>query len=138
MRIDHVAWPVRDPRQTHGFYHGALGLGLVQAYAGKELMLVYALPGGGSLVFSAAKDAAPAQAEFVAWEQRHVGIVVETRAEFDHWLARLREHEIDHQVIDDERIYFADPDGLVLELEVAAQVEINPAASEVLASWIER
>lgn len=138
MRIDHVAWPVRDPRQTHRFYHEVLGLELVQAYAGKELMLVYALPGGGTLVFSAAKDASPAQADFVAWERRHVGIIVETRAEFDYWLARLRECEITHELIDDERIYFSDPDGLVLELEVAAQVEVNPAAAEALERWVNR
>lgn len=137
MRIDHIAWPVRDPRQTHRFYHEVLGLKLVQAYADKELLLVYALPGGGSLVFSAAKDPVPPAAD-VAWERRHVGITVATRAEFDGWPERLEEHEVTHQLIDDERIYFSDPDGLVLELEVAAEVEISPAAHEVLERWLER
>src|SRR5512142_960983 len=49
MRIAHVAYPCHDPQETHRFYTRVLGLRLVQAYAGKQLLLVYALPDGGSL-----------------------------------------------------------------------------------------
>jgi catechol 2,3-dioxygenase-like lactoylglutathione lyase family enzyme len=136
MRIDHVAHLCRDPQETHRFYNGVLGLELVQAYAGKELLLVYALPGGGSLVFSASRDSATTvAADLVPWERQHVGITVDNRAELDRWLERLREHGIHHQLIDDERVYFADPDGLVLELEVASSTPVNRAAFEILARW---
>lgn len=135
MRIDHIAHPSRDPQETHRFYHGVLGLELVQAYAGKELMLVYALPGGGSLVFGASRESAPEPAHDVPWEHGHVGLTVATRAEFDRWLERLKELGIRHQLIDDERVYFSDPDGLVLELEVASPAPVNPSAAEILACW---
>jgi catechol 2,3-dioxygenase-like lactoylglutathione lyase family enzyme len=135
MRIDHVAYPCRDPHQTHRFYNGVLELELVQAYAGRELMLVYALPSGGSLVFSASSDSDAAPVENVPWERRHVGITVDTRAELDRWLERLKEHGVHHQLVDEERIYFADPDGLVLELEVASPTTADPSAPQVLARW---
>ncbi|HEX7286822.1 MAG TPA: VOC family protein [Candidatus Angelobacter sp.] len=135
MRIDHVAHPSRDPQETHRFYHGVLGLELVQAYAGNELILVYALPSGGSLVFSASSDSDAATVENVPWERRHVGITVDSRAELDRWLERLKEHGVHHQFIDDERIYFADPDGLALELEVASPPTANPSAFAILARW---
>ena len=135
MRIDHVAHPSGDPHETHRFYNGVLGLKLVQAYAGEELLLVYAVPEGGSLVFSSARDGAPSAVGNVSWERRHVGLTVSTRAELERWLQRLKESDVTHQLIDDDRVYFSDPDGLVLELEVATPTPVNPAASALLARW---
>jgi hypothetical protein len=63
-------------------------------------------------------------------------LTVATRAEFDAWVRRLKAAGVRHQIIDDERVYFTDPDGLVLELEVAAPVSFNPAAADVLARWL--
>lgn len=138
MRLDHVAHTCRDPRETHRFYHDVLGLKLVQAYSGGELMLVYELPGGGSLAFTTSSEGMPAVADEVFWQRRHVGLTVATRHDFDSWLQRLRESDIKYQLVEDERIYFSDPDGLVLEIEVAAPVASDPKAIEVLAGWRKR
>jgi catechol 2,3-dioxygenase-like lactoylglutathione lyase family enzyme len=135
MRLDHVAHSCQDPRETHKFYATLLGLKLVQAYAGKDLMLVYALPGEGSLVFTTRESSTPANNDASDWERRHVGLTLDTRAEFDAWLHRLRECGIAHKLISDERVYFSDPNGLVLELEVAAPATFNAAAEEILANW---
>jgi len=137
MRIDHVAHPCRDPRETHRFYTQVMGFKLVQAYAGAELLLVYALPGGGSLAFSASREYTPESPNQVAWERQHVGLTLATRAEYETWLKRLKEFAIPHRVVDDERTYFADPDGLVLELEVELASPADPKASETLARWLE-
>ena len=137
MRIDHVAHPSRDPAATHRFYSEVLKLRLIQAYAGPELMLVYRLPGGGSLVFSARRGDTRPPGDGMAWERRHVGLTVPTRAEFDAWLQRLKECGVRHELVDEERIYFADPDGLVLELEVESPAsDDDPAASEVVERWL--
>lgn len=135
MRLDHVAHPVRDPQQTHHFYSQVLGLKLAQAYAGSELLLVYALPDGGSLAFSATRAGEPPPGAEVSWDRRHVGLILSTRAEFESWLNRLKQFGVRHQLIDDERIYFSDPDGLVLELEVESPAAVNPDAAEILARW---
>ncbi len=135
MRLDHVAHPCEDPDATHRFYATVLGLQLVQAYAGSELMLVYALPGGGSLVFGTDKETASRHAD-ADWEREHVGLIISTHAEFEGWVRRLQECGIPHRIVDHERVYFADPDGLVLELEVASQTPVDPAASEKLARWL--
>jgi catechol 2,3-dioxygenase-like lactoylglutathione lyase family enzyme len=135
MRIDHVAHPCHDQHETHRFYGTVLGLQLVQAYAGKDLMLIYALPDGGSLVFSTCTGGVRPYDDDPDFERRHVGLTVDTRAEFDGWLRRLKEYGIKHQLIDDERVYFSDPNGVVLELEVASPTPIDPVASEMLARW---
>ena len=134
MRLDHVAHPCQNPHETHRFYAGILGLKLIQAYPGKQLLLVYALPGGGSLAFTTSTNQLRS-VDDADWECRHIGLTVDTRAEFDSWLSRLNEHGIRHKFIDDERVYFSDPDGLVLELEVASPTTINTAAEEILAHW---
>jgi glyoxylase I family protein len=117
MRIDHVANVCRDADATARFYGELLGLPLTRfAHDGAE-MLQFALPGGGSLVFTARPDAPRAPTPDRDWQQRHIGLTV---ADLTPWLARLRAHAIRHQLVDDDRLYFADPDGHVLELEVAA------------------
>jgi len=135
MRIDHVAYPCRDPQETHRFYSEILGLKLVQAYAGKELILVYALPGGGSLVFNASREREFTDTGSISWQRHHVGLTLATRDEFDSWLRKLQGAGVRHQLIDDERTYFADPNGLVLELEVESAANVDPRAAEVLARW---
>ena len=135
MRIDHVAYHCQNPQETHKFYSTVLGLKLVQAYAGKNLMLVYALPEKGSLVFTAKGTGTHPTENEGDWEYRHVGLILETRVEFDDWLRRLREFGIPHKLVDDERIYFSDPNGLVLELEVASPATVNAGAEEILANW---
>jgi catechol 2,3-dioxygenase-like lactoylglutathione lyase family enzyme len=135
MQIDHVARSTYSPHETHRFYTEVLGLRLTQAYAGEELMLVYALPGGGSLVFTTQRGGKRPRNSEVNWQREHVGLAVATRAELEGWLRRLDRYGVAHELVDDERVYFSDPDGLVLELEVACSTLIDPTASEVLARW---
>ena len=138
MRIDHIAYPCCDPFATHRFYSEVVGLELIQAFAGRELLLVYALPEGGNLVFSASPDRTPPAEKEVAWERQHVGLTVATRTELEQWIQKLKTLNVAYQLIDNERIYFSDPDGLVLEIEVDEPVARNPRAAEVLARWGQR
>jgi len=134
MRIDHVAHLCRNPHATHRFYSDVLGLKLNRAYAGRELMLIYELPNDGFLVFTSGESAAQAPSREI-WEREHIGLTVKTRVEFEHWLSKLKQHGISFQLVDNERIYFSDPDGLVLEIEVESRMSPDPAASEFLARW---
>lgn len=133
-----MAHPCRDPRQTHRFYTEVLGLKLVQAYAAEELMLMYALPEGGSLAFTTWGHGNFQLLGDVACELRHVGITVGTRAEFERCMSRLNEAGIRFQLVEDERIYFSDPDGLVIELEVGLALNPNPSAERVFDGWCEK
>jgi catechol 2,3-dioxygenase-like lactoylglutathione lyase family enzyme len=119
MRIDHVARVCRDAGATKRFYGELLGLHHEQLDFDGEPMLIFELPGGGSLVFTVRPGAAAPPAGEDEWQHQHVGLTVPSHHELDKWLHRLRAHAIRHQFVDGERIYFADPDGLVLELEVA-------------------
>jgi hypothetical protein len=64
-----------------------------------------------------------------------VGLTVSTRDELEQRIQKLKAVNVVFQLIDDERVYFSDPDGLVLELEVAEPVVRNPQAAEILAGW---
>jgi catechol 2,3-dioxygenase-like lactoylglutathione lyase family enzyme len=136
MRIDHVAHACDSPEETHRFYTEVLGLKLAQAYSGTELMLMYELPGGGNLVFSAAPGMSSIRTDHARWQREHVGLTVANRAEFDSWLRRLRKAGVAHELVNDERVYFSDPNGLVLELEVAEAPRSDSAAEDVLARWV--
>jgi catechol 2,3-dioxygenase-like lactoylglutathione lyase family enzyme len=48
VKLDHVAHPCASAAASHRFYAEVLGLPLAHAWAGEQLMLVYALPGGGA------------------------------------------------------------------------------------------
>jgi catechol 2,3-dioxygenase-like lactoylglutathione lyase family enzyme len=138
MRLDHIAYPCRDPFATHRFYSEVMGLELIQAFAGRELLLVYALPDGGNLVFSVSPDSvSPAEGD-VAWERQHVGLTVSTRTELEQWIQKLKTLNVAHRLIDAERVYFSDPNSLVLEIEVDEPVARNPQAAEILVRWEQR
>src|SRR5437868_4664885 len=119
MRLDHVANVCRDAAATTRFYRELLGLPFSEHDHGGQHMLVFKLPAGGMLVFTVSDDAPPTPTDERDWLRRHIGLAVANAVELDAWLTRLRAHGIRHQLVDNERIYFADPDGLVLELEVA-------------------
>ena len=119
MHIDHVANVCRDAAATTHFYRELLGLPLTEVDHGGQHMLVFKLPAGGMLVFTVSDDTPPPSTDERDWQRRHIGLTVANAAELDPWLTRLRAHGIRHQLVDNERIYFADPDGVVLELEVA-------------------
>lgn len=138
MRLDHAAYPCRDPETTHRFYSGLLGLQLVNAFAGEDLMLIYELPEGGSLVFTATRNAQPEVNSEADWENRHLGLTVSSRAELDAWGKRLEDCGIEYRWVDDERIYFSDPDELVLELEVRSPLTADPTASDKMQRWLSR
>jgi catechol 2,3-dioxygenase-like lactoylglutathione lyase family enzyme len=119
MRLDHVALVCRDPAATTRFYGELLGLPLTRFDHDGADMLLFALPAGGTLVFTSQPDARPAPTPPRDWQRIHLGLTVASAAELDAWMTRLRTHQIRHELIDNERLYFPDPDGHVLELEVA-------------------
>ena len=119
LRLDHVAHVSRDAAATVDFYRDILGLAPDRIAARGAEMLRFALPGGGSLVFSVRPNASAPSAVKSNWEDRHAGLAVSSQADLDACALRLRERGVPHRVVDGNRLYFADPDGLVIELEAA-------------------
>jgi len=67
-----------------------------------------------------------------------VGLTVATHTEMEQWIEKLKTLNVAYQLVDNERIYFSDPDGLVLEIEVDEPVARNLQAAEALARWGQR
>lgn len=118
MRLDHVAFICRDTAATTRFYGELLGLPLTEFDHGGEPMLMFKLPAAGMLIFTVRPTARAITIDEREWQQRHIGLAVRTAAELDTWLTRLRAHSIHHTLVDEERVYFTDPDGHVLEIEI--------------------
>jgi catechol 2,3-dioxygenase-like lactoylglutathione lyase family enzyme len=124
MRLDHVVIPVADAEKSLAFYGETLGLPLIGAHEGSDwggkawLMMAFALADGRELVLVALRGLRPRPSGLPA-DTRHYAFSVETDVEQDAWRQRLVQAGVDYWEEDhgDQRsIYFADPDGTVLEI----------------------
>lgn len=121
--LDHLAFFCADAEATRRFYADVMGLPLAwAARAGDGLMMMFALEPGRSLVFTCGGDGgAPAVAP--GGQVAHVGLVVADAEARARWKQRLAAHGVAVTVEDagsDERLYFADPNGVVFEIEAAS------------------
>lgn len=134
MRIDHLSCRVRDPHATHAFYSEVVGLKLTHAFVWDQLMLVYEAPGGGRIAFTTGATGARAVAR-EDWEADHFGFAVDSVRVFNEIVQRIQARGIDAELHEGERIYFADPDGMILEIEVDEPWAPDPDALEKLRRW---
>ena len=150
LKLDHVVFPVRDAERTLAFYRGVLDLPLIGAHAGDDwggypwLMLIFGLRGGQEIVTVALEGAPSPDYSGVPIDARHYALSASSQADLDLWRARLSEAKAEFW---EERhgegcsIYFADPDGVILEItwppSVARSLETSESL-EVARQWIER
>jgi catechol 2,3-dioxygenase-like lactoylglutathione lyase family enzyme len=149
LRADHLAHPCFDVEATHRFYANALQLPLAFALSGPSeewggdfLLLAYALGDGRCLDFFAVSGLQRPPPDGLPPDMRHVGLTAGTRAAVQRWKSRLDRQHIAWRAEDhgdgDEHLYFADPNGLILE--IAARSDLSrmrdPAAARaVLSRW---
>ena len=125
LRFDHLAIPVYDAAATHRFYTEVLQLPLVDALSGEDwggkpwLMMFFGTGSGQLLALCALHGARPPPPDDSPADVRHYAFSVASGAEQAGWKARLSRHGIafseeDHGT--QHSIYFADPNGIVLEV----------------------
>ena len=149
LKLDHVVFPVADAGKTLAFYRDVLGLPLAATHAGDDwdgyrwLMMVFALAGGQQIV-AVALDGAPAPDDGgVARDARHYAMSVAAPAELAAWRTRLTRHGIEFREEnhgEQDSIYFADPDGVVLEITSPPSAAMQDAAEALAAveHWLGR
>ena len=147
MRLDHVVIPVADAEKSLAFYGETLGLPLISAFDGDDwggkawLMMIFALADGRELVLVALRGLKPQPSGLPA-DTRHYAFSVETDVEQDAWRQRLIQAAVDYWEEDhgDQRsIYFADPDGTILEITTPPSAPAKAPSREAWAaakSWI--
>ena len=123
--LDHVVMPVRDAEATLKFYTEVLELPLLEAFSGDDwdgypwLMMIFGLGGGQELVCVALQGAPAPDYRGVPVDARHYAFSAEGEADIDLWRSRLSQHAVEfweERHGDRRSIYFADPDGVVLEV----------------------
>jgi glyoxylase I family protein len=152
--IDHVAFPSFDAAATHRFYTTVLGAALKSATSGdsatwnaRYLLAAYELE-GAELDFFTFDGIVRPQPDGLPEDIRHVGIAVASAADLARMRARLDEHAASywveqHDGDDGDHVYVRDPNGLVIELSVAAPPSARRAnggradAGDVVRQWIE-
>lgn len=148
LRLDHLALPVFDADQTFRFYSEVLQLPLVDALSGDDwggkpwLMMFFATGGGQLLALCALRGARRPPADDLPRDTRHYAFSVASTAEQESWKARLRHHGVAYSEEDHGRqhsVYFADPNGILLEVTTPASVadaKSDPRALQLVRRFI--
>jgi catechol 2,3-dioxygenase-like lactoylglutathione lyase family enzyme len=148
LKLDHVVFPVRDAERTLAFYREALGLPLIAAHTGDDwdgfswLMMIFGLDAGQEIVTVALQDAPAPDYRGLPIDARHYALSCDNAAEFEAWRAKLRAAGVDcweEHHGDQQSIYFADPDGVILEVtwppSAARKIE-TPMTLAAARRWI--
>jgi catechol 2,3-dioxygenase-like lactoylglutathione lyase family enzyme len=148
LKLDHVVFPVRDAEKTLAFYRDVLRLPLVATHTGDDwdgypwLMMIFGLGGGQELVCVALQGAPTPDYRGVPVDARHYAFSAEGEADIDLWRSRLSQHAVEfweEHHGDQRSVYFADPDGVVLEVTWPATRAMAVERLDALAaalSWI--
>jgi catechol 2,3-dioxygenase-like lactoylglutathione lyase family enzyme len=150
LKLDHVVFPVRDAERTLAFYRESLGLPLIAVNTGDDwdghawLMMIFGLDGGQEIVAVALEGAPLPDYRGVPIDARHYALSCGEEAEFEAWRTKLRMAGVDcweEHHGDQQSIYFADPDGVILEVtwppSSARKVE-TPMTLAAARRWIAR
>jgi len=148
LRLDHVVFPVRDAERTLAFYWETLGLPLIAAHTGDDwggyawLMMVFGLEGGQEIVALALEGAPAPDYRDLPIDARHYALACGSATELESWRQSLAAAKVDFW---EERhgegasVYFADPDGVILEItwppSVARGLEVSDSV-DVARQWI--
>src|SRR5258708_291052 len=115
--LDHLAFPSSDPEATVRFYTDVLGFSISWALGSeRRLTIALAVGGGPAIAFTCGDGVPPLPAVVPRGDAAHVGMVVKDVAERERWKQRLAAHGVGFTIEDagsEERIYFADPNGVV-------------------------
>jgi catechol 2,3-dioxygenase-like lactoylglutathione lyase family enzyme len=150
LKLDHVVFPVRDAARTLAFYREALGLPLTSALTGGDwdgypwLMMIFGLEGGQEIVAVALAGARAPDYRGVPIDARHYALACGNEEELDAWRIKLRNAGVDcweENHGDQQSIYFADPDGVILEVtwpaSASRQVD-RPDALQTARGWMSK
>lgn len=125
LKLDHVVFPVRDAEKTLAFYRDVMGLPLIATHTGDDwdgfpwMMMVFGLGGGQEIVCVALRGAPAPDYRGVPVDARHYALCATREADIDLWRSRLSQHAVDfweERHGEQRSVYFADPDGVVLEI----------------------
>ncbi len=152
LAIDHVAHPSFDALATHRFYTHVMGFPLVFAATGENtttktpyLLTAYGA-GSCSIDFFEVDGVARPAKDGVPADVRHVGLVVETRADVEKWEERLaalgQPFDLEALATGDVHLYVTDPNGLVIEISAAPDAldpsQVQKGARAVVDAWLAR
>jgi len=124
LALDHLALPIADARATLHFYRDLLGLTLADAISGDDwggrpwLMMIFALGDGREIALVKLRGA-DARTTPLAQELPHFALAAADHGELDAWRRKLADAGV--TISEEEHgprrsIYFADPNGIVLEI----------------------
>lgn len=149
VRVDHLAFPSFDAAATHRFYTEVMGFRLTAAVDGvspewgnKPYLMATFESGETKIHFFALGGMRRPQADGLPKDIRHFALSVKSRTAIAAWKKRLRAHRVPYWVEDhdgDPSVYFADPNGVTIEIthhgKAAAAPGRGTAAEQVIARW---
>ncbi|HEY1710452.1 MAG TPA: VOC family protein [Rhizomicrobium sp.] len=125
LRIDHVVFPVWHAKASLAFYRDVMGFELLQSLSGPDwggypwLMMIFSPGDGREIVLVALKGAKKPKADGLAKDVRHIAFGATSTAALAKWRKKLTAARIDfweESHGDRMSLYFADPNGVILEV----------------------
>jgi len=149
LRTDHFVFPAYDVPRTLRFYTEILGFPLSGAFSGDDwggrpwLMMLFDVGDGRQIVLCALQGAGQPRADGLPADVRHYAFAVWSTRELGSWKRRLRAAKVkvsteDHG--DQQSIYFADPNGVMLEITAPPSAKAlvrDPGANATVRQWLE-
>ncbi|MBA3811667.1 MAG: VOC family protein [Caulobacteraceae bacterium] len=143
-----MVFPIWEAEASLTFYGEVLGLPLIDAFGGDDwggmpwLMMIFAVGDGRELVLVARRGAAPPSDDTTPADIRHYAFSVGSADKQDAWRAKLATAGVNLWEEDHGRqhsLYFADPNGVILEITTPASSPGSTPRPEALAfarGWI--
>lgn len=150
LKTDHFVFPAYDVPGTLEFYTEVLGFPLSGAFSGDDwggkpwLMMLFDVGDGRQVVLCALEGARRPKSDKLPADLRHYAFAARSTRELEFWKQRLRAAKVkvaeeDHG--DQQSIYFADPNGVMLEITAPPSRDAlprDPDADSVVRQWLER
>ena len=132
LQLNHISFFTADVAATHRFWSELLGLPVAFAVelGGGGLHWAYALGEGQLIVFETGTPGRLAG---------HLGLVVPAAEDRERWRNRLRQAGVHVRIEDpgpEERLYFEDPNGVTLEIEIRWDPPAQPDALQIVSRQI--
>ena len=140
QRSAHHPFTCFDGFATDSFYREVMDFPLVFAMSGPSpewggdfLLIGYAIGDGRHIDFFAVRAMRSPPKDGLPDDIHHVAFATGSARALERWKARLAEHDVSYRIEDhgqgDEHLYFADPNGLTLEIAVRSSIPASRSDS---------
>lgn len=142
LKVDHVVFPIWNPKASLAFYRDIMGFELINAFSGPDwggypwLMMIFSPGDGREVVLVALKGAKKPKGNRLAKDTQHLAFGEASVAALSKWRKKLKAAKIafwEESHGTQKSLYFEDPNGMILEVTAPPSRARGTTAAKALA-----